>query len=523
MTKKRILLHKGGMNVFATGLRENWAAMKFIPALLAVLLLVVGCGEPNLDDPKVRDKIFAEAINKDILQIRRTPSGEEMPYAPNEQKPYTGWVKDQKQEQGLRLLGLWRMKDGKKNGKWTAWYENGQMASEGSYQEDKKNGKWTAWYKNGQMASEGSYQEDKKIGKWTEWYENGQIFKPWLSSGSLKGRHSEAVIEAVYSMAFSPDGSILASGSGVSKTVILLLGSEGHNGTIKLWSVAKRQEITTLKGHGKSVNSVVFSPDGSILASGGGNGTIKLWSVAKRQEITTLKGHGKSVNSVVFSPDGSILASGGGNGTIKLWSVAKRQEITTLKGHGKSVNSVVFSPDGSILASGGGNGTIKLWSVAKRQEITTLKGHGKSVNSVVFSPDGSILASGSGVSKTVIFASGSGGEDGSIRLWSVAKRQEITTLKGHGKSVNSVVFSPDGSILTSGSGGSNGTIKLWSVAKRQEIATLGYISYNRRGIVNFVPFFFPNVDVAFSPDGSILAVKGSGMITLWKRPNSILD
>ncbi len=523
MTKKRILLHKGGMNVSTTGLGENWATMKFILALLAVLQLVVSCGEPNLDDPKVRDKIFAEAINKDILQIQRTPSGEEMSYAPNEQKPYEGWVKDQKQEQELRLLWLWRMMDGKKNGKWTAWYENGQMALEGSYQEDKKNGKWTAWYKNGQMASEGSYQEDKKNGKWTEWYENGQIFKPWLSSGSLKGRHSEAVIDDVYSMAFSPDGSILASGAGVSKTVILLLGSEGHNGTIKLWSVTKRQEITTLKGHGKSVNSVVFSPDGSILASGGGNGTIKLWSVAKRQEITTLKGHSSTVNSVVFSPDGSILASGSGNGTIKLWSVAKRQEITTLKGHGKSVNSVVFSPDGSILASGGDNGTIKLWSVAKRQEITTLKGHSSTVNSVVFSPDGSILASGSGVSKTVIFASGSGGEDGSIRLWSVAKRQEIATIKGHGKSVNSVVFSPDGSILTSGSGGSNGTIKLWSVAKRQEIATLGYISYDRRGIVNFVPFFFPNVDVAFSPDGLILAVKGSGMITLWKRPNSILD
>ncbi len=463
MTKKRILLHKGGMNVSATESREMRATMKFIPALFAVLMLVCGCGEPNLDDPKVRDKIFAEAIDKDILQIRRTPSGKEMPYAPNEQKPYTGWVKEQEQEQGFSLWWLSRMRDGKKhgkwikwyknwqkesegsyqedkkNGKWTEWYENGQMASEGSYHDGKKNGKWTEWYDNGQMALEGSYQEDKKNGKWTEWYENGQIFKPWLSSGSLKGQHSEAVIEAVYSMAFSPDGSILASGSGVSKTVILLLGSEGHNGTIRLWSVVKRQEIATLKGHGKSVNSVVFSPDGSILASGGGNGTIKLWSVVKRQEIATLKGHRSTVNSVVFSPDGSILASG------------------------------------------------------------------------------------SGVSKTAIFASGSGGEDGSIRLWSVVKRQEITTIKGHGKSVNSVVFSPDGSILTSGSGGSNGTIKLWSVAKRQEIATLGYISYNRRGIVNFVPFSFPNVDVAFSPDGSILAVKGSGMITLWKRPNSILD
>ena len=114
MTKKRVLLHKGGMNVSTTGLGENWATMKFILALLAVLQLVVSCGEPNLDDPKVRDKIFAEAINKDILQIQRTPSGEEMSYAPNEQKPYEGWVKDQKQEQELRLLWLWRMMDGKK-------------------------------------------------------------------------------------------------------------------------------------------------------------------------------------------------------------------------------------------------------------------------------------------------------------------------------------------------------------------------------------------------------------------------
>ena len=89
---------------------------------------------------------------------------------------------------------------------------------------------------------------------------------------------------------------------------------------------------------------MAFSPDGTILVSGSWDNTIKLWDVATRREITTLKGHTNGVHSVAFSPDGTMIASGSQDNTIKLWDVATRREITTLEGHMDWIDSVAFSP-----------------------------------------------------------------------------------------------------------------------------------------------------------------------------------
>jgi len=286
----------------------------------------------------------------------------------------------------------------------------------------------------------------------------------------------------VLSVAFSPDGSLIASGSG--------------DHTVKLWDVELRREIATLKGHQSRVMSVAFSPDGAILASGSWDNTIKLWDVERHREITILKGHENNVGSVAFSPDGAILASASFDNTIKLWDVAKRTEIATLGGHQSRVMSVAFSPDGSILAGGrrilfvpGGryDKTITLWDVAKRTEIAILKGHENNVGSVAFSPDGAILASGSW--------------DNTIKLWDVERHRDIATLRGHQYRVMSVAFSPDGTILASGSYDS--TVRLWDVVENKEIATLK----GRQGMVR---------SVAFSPDGSLLASGSSdNTIKLW--------
>ncbi len=242
----------------------------------------------------------------------------------------------------------------------------------------------------------------------------------------------------VYSMAFSPDGLHLASGSWR---------------TITLWDLANREMIATFEGHSGDVRSVAFSsPDGATLASAGGrnDARVRLWNVATRTEIATLEGHTGGIYSVAFSPDGATLASAGDHqdNTVRLWDVAARTEIATLEGHTDGIFSVAFSPDGATLASAGvWDRTVRLWDVKTRTHIATLGGHTGAVNSVSFSPDGATLASGL--------------SDGTMLLWNVATKGRTATLEGHTGWVHYVGFSGDGTTLASGA--RDGTMLLWDM------------------------------------------------------------
>ena len=156
----------------------------------------------------------------------------------------------------------------------------------------------------------------------------------------------------------------------------------------------------------QGVGSVAFSPDGKLLATGYGNGYVRLWDPATRQAIgsplladTSQLGAG-GVSGVAFSPDGKLLATGGGDGTVRLWNPATRQAVgAPLRAVtvGGAVSAVAFSPDGKLLATGYDNGTVRLWNPATRQPVgaplraVTVDG---AVNAVAFSPDGKLLATG---------------------------------------------------------------------------------------------------------------------------------
>ena len=123
----------------------------------------------------------------------------------------------------------------------------------------------------------------------------------------------------------------------------------------------------TLTGHAEEVYGVAFSPDGTLLATGSGlDNTVRLWDVATGDCARTLTGHANSVLGVAFSPDGTLLATGSGpDNTVRLWDLATGDCARTLTGHANSVLGVAFSPDGTLLATGSGpDNTVRLWDLA---------------------------------------------------------------------------------------------------------------------------------------------------------------
>lgn len=277
----------------------------------------------------------------------------------------------------------------------------------------------------------------------------------------------------VRSVAFSPNRDTLASLS-------LSIQSSGHKAEILLWDAATGEYQFTLKGHSKILDNripdqsgLAFSPNGEILVSGSGDGTIRLWNAKTavsnsffhrlwrtffRHHKATLKGHTYHVLSVAFSPDGQTIASSSSDKTVRLWDLRRRKLKATLIEHEIDVKCVAFSPDGQTLVSGDKDGTIYLWDPITADPITSLVVNPRAraaINSLVFSPDGSILASGS---STLL---PDGGWSGAIFLWDMSTHQLKTTLIGHKSSVNAVDFSPDGRTLASGS--ADGTVLIWEL------------------------------------------------------------
>jgi RNA polymerase sigma factor (sigma-70 family) len=314
-----------------------------------------------------------------------------------------------------------------------------------------------AFSPDGNVLASGSY--DKTIRLWD--------VQKQEALGSLEG-----IEENAECLAFSPDGNILASGGG------RIIGEDERDMVIHLWDVAGKKQIGLLQGHADVTWFLAFSPDGKLLASDGGDGAIRLWNVDEQKQSGLLEGHTDRVVSAGFSPDGKTLASAGADKTVRLWNVNEQKQSGLLQGHTDAVISVVFSPDGKTLASASLDRAIRLWDMSVQKQVGLLQGHTDEIRSIAFSPDGETLASGS-YGKTVL-------------IWDIQSKKQTAELQGYTAGVSSFAFNPDGKLLASGDYNFGGTVHLWDV---QELKQVGMLEGHTE------PIFC----VAFSPDGKMIA------------------
>jgi WD40 repeat protein len=300
--------------------------------------------------------------------------------------------------------------------------------------------------------------------------------------------------EAVFSMAFSPNGQILASGN--------------YDKSIQLWHVDGTL-LRSLSGHSREILSLAFSPDGLLLASGSADKTIRLWRVIDGSLLSTIvtSNNQSGVRGLAFSPDSNLLAAitdadtglfNPVDGTlVRSLTLERQTKYVDLGGEG-----VCFSPDGRTLAATGG-GAVKMWDVKQGNLLRLLEGppNAMTAEHVAFSPDGRVLAVGGNVEVLLWQA-----VDGRLLLKLEARIKNIY----HSVSPVEVVFLPDGKTLISAS---SGVLE----PSREPLTTIRVWRVSDGLLLQTVTTHDSSYEISLSPDGHTLATAGpsSQLITLY--------
>lgn len=276
----------------------------------------------------------------------------------------------------------------------------------------------------------------------------------------------------VLSVVFSPDGQLLATSNA--------------NGEIYLWRVSDGQCVLTCKGHRNWVRRIIFSPDGTVVASSSEDRTIRIWQVE-----TGICLHTIATNyipyGICFSPDGKQLVSGGDDYAIRCWDWRNETCVQELVGHSSWVLSTAFSQDGKRLVSSGADCTIRLWDLGSGECLNCLEGHQSWVVPVALTPDGQKLVSSS--------------LDQTARIWDAVTGDCLRVLRGHSRWIWAMAVSPNGERVATGS--EDRTIKLWDIQTGQLLYT---IQAHTEQIWA----------VTFSPDGACLAsCSDDGTVRIW--------
>ena len=266
-----------------------------------------------------------------------------------------------------------------------------------------------------------------------------------------------------------------------------LLATGGKDALV-IWELAAARKIAHIETT-IAAPPIVFSPDGKRLATASQDGRVHLWDTMGGLELAQLE-HGENVISIAFSPDGRHIATSGGQmqraqGTVRVWEVVSGRHVAQMQ-QNMPVEEVVFGPGGRLLATAGLDGTARVRDPWLQKEVARVR-HDDWVSAVAFSPDGALLASAGASSWSI---SRGDNLDGSVRVLHIASNREIARVQ-HGKAVYDVAFSPDGSLLATAS--ADGTARVLNTSDWQGV-TLAHDT--------------PLAAVVFGPNGTHLATGG---------------
>jgi WD40 repeat protein len=294
---------------------------------------------------------------------------------------------------------------------------------------------------------------------------------------TLTGPTSEAV-----SVAFSPDGNLIAAGDGHG-TLHIWSTTSGHlqgpvisdftghaapfspdgkwiaagsGSAVKVWDVATRRVLRTFSGHSALLRTVAFSRDGKSLVSGGLDHLVFIWDVAGNAPGRSLDGHRDLVYSVEFSLDGKHVASASFDQTVIVWDIPSGKPVKTLSGSNKMM-AAIYSSDDAWLATAGMDGNVTIWDTSNWQVFRLMPGNGQMVTTIAFSPDNKLIASA--------------GHDRTVKVWNTVTGSLVRTYTGHASTIWAVEFSRDGKWIGSASG--DMTVKIWKAPRIDQPEQVG--------------------------------------------------
>lgn len=450
----------------------------------------------------------------------------------------------------------------------------------------------------------------------------GVKFYDCEQGNALPNLDLKAHVVGVSGLCFNAAGTLLATCGGESRIRLYSVQAGPPNA-----GPSVLVPLTTFDGHTTPVSSVAFSPDGSLLASCAGDQTVKIWSIEEKTELRTLRGHTDWVSGVVFAPDGRSVITVGVDRSVRVWDT-RTSESPTPPGHWRAINALSVTADSQLLVTASDDRSVRVWNLSNGAELAGgLFQHTSAVNAVSVSPDGKLIVSASRTSantatdeikvwdrlmgqlrridqtpnqilllqftpdservcawqllrsakesnslltmhrldpwqKLVEFGEQNrrhtcvglsadgihaafGGPDGSVRVWDIVKRQQLgKDIAAHRRAVTDVGLSSDNHLLFTAT--SDAEVKIWDLEKAELLhsvqthdSTLAglivspkgdrFATFDRNGgvkvwdtqakLLRSWELRMPVATVAFTPDGQhLLSANGDGTVYMLELP-----